>query len=160
MNMKRIGALALALSFFGLGPMPARAGGRHYHYRGYHGYHWGRGWYGGPRVSVGFYGPGPRYYAPYGYPRYYAPAYYGAPAVVYSRPVVVERETRVVSAAAPARVETDVQRELARRGYYGGVIDGDIGPQTRAAIRAYQVDKGLPVTGRIDGNLLRSLRLL
>ena len=57
-------------------------------------------------------------------------------------------------------VEVDVQRELRRKGYYGGAVDGDIGPQTRASIRAYQVDRGLPVTGRIDTPLLRSLRLL
>jgi peptidoglycan hydrolase-like protein with peptidoglycan-binding domain len=53
----------------------------------------------------------------------------------------------------------EVQRELAERGYYGGPIDGAIGPQSRAAIRAFQVDKGLPVTGRVDGRLLDSLGL-
>jgi hypothetical protein len=56
-------------------------------------------------------------------------------------------------------VTVDVQVALAKRGYYHGPIDGDIGPGSRAAIRAYQVDRGLPVTGRIDQNLLRALRL-
>ncbi len=88
-------------------------------------------------------GPAPR-------PVYVAPR----PVYVAPRPVYVERPGYGRS------VEIDVQRALARRGYYGGVIDGDIGPRSRASIRAYQVDKGLPVTGRIDGSLLRSLRLL
>lgn len=112
---------------------------RHHSYYRHHGYHHR------PSVSFGFYS-GPTY-APY-YPYYAAP-----PAVVYREPVYV-------GTPAVANVEIQVQRELAKRGYYGGVIDGAIGSQTRAAIRTYQVDKNLPVTGRIDGNLLRSLRLL
>ena len=53
----------------------------------------------------------------------------------------------------------DVQRALRRSGYYYGDIDGDIGPESRAAIYAYQRDRGLPATGRIDSSLLRSLRI-
>lgn len=80
--------------------------------------------------------------------------------VVNPAPVVVPR-TVVVDRGYPSHsVQIDVQRALAKRGYYGGVIDGDIGPRTRAAIRAYQVDRGLPVTGVIDTPLLRSLRLI
>ena len=52
-----------------------------------------------------------------------------------------------------------VQRELSRRGYDPGVIDGVIGSQSRDAIAAYQQDNGLPVTGRIDGSLLRNMAL-
>jgi hypothetical protein len=83
---------------------------------------------------------------------------YVAPRPVYvvRKPVYVERPVYV----APASVEVSVQRALAKKGYYGGPIDGDIGPGSRAAIRAYQVDRGLPVTGRIDGPLLKSLHLL
>jgi len=51
----------------------------------------------------------------------------------------------------------DVQRELRRRGYYRGAIDGDVGPGTRSAIYYYQADRGLSRTGRIDRTLLRSL---
>jgi hypothetical protein len=54
-------------------------------------------------------------------------------------------------------LDADVQVALARRGYYHGPIDGDIGPGSIAAIRAYQYDRGLPVTGMIDGPLIRSL---
>ena len=94
-------------------------------------------------------GPRPVYIAPR--PVYVAPR----PVYVAPQPVYVAPRSGYSSS-----VELDVQRALARRGYYGGVIDGDIGPRSRAAIRTYQVDKGLPVTGRIDGALLRSLRLL
>jgi hypothetical protein len=53
----------------------------------------------------------------------------------------------------------DVQRALRRSGYYYGDIDGDIGPESRSAIREYQRDRGLPATGRIDSSLLRALRI-
>jgi hypothetical protein len=50
-----------------------------------------------------------------------------------------------------------VQSELARLGYYRGPIDGELGPGSRQAIRAFQAAKGLPVTGRIDPKFLRAL---
>lgn len=56
-------------------------------------------------------------------------------------------------------VVRDVQRELARRRYYRGRIDGDFGPRTSSAIRKYQIHRRLPVTGQIDRPLLRSLRI-
>lgn len=56
-------------------------------------------------------------------------------------------------------LEFDVQIALSRRGYYHGPVDGDIGPGTRRAIRAYQYDRGLYVSGTIDGQLIRSLGL-
>jgi hypothetical protein len=36
----------------------------------------------------------------------------------------------------------ELQRRLARAGYYHGSIDGILGPQTRRAIRAYERDRG------------------
>ena len=36
----------------------------------------------------------------------------------------------------------ELQRRLARAGYYRGSIDGVLGPQTRRAIRAYERDHG------------------
>jgi hypothetical protein len=51
----------------------------------------------------------------------------------------------------------ELQISLARRGYYGGSIDGVIGRQTRMAIRHYQRDRGLTVTGRMDRRVLRAL---
>jgi hypothetical protein len=57
-------------------------------------------------------------------------------------------------------VEISVQVELQKRGYYGGPIDGDIGPQTNAAIAKYQGDNGLPRTGQINEALLKSLGII
>ena len=51
----------------------------------------------------------------------------------------------------------EVQRALHHEGYYRGEVDGDLGSGTRAAIRRYQSENHLDVTGRIDRTLLRSL---
>ena len=48
--------------------------------------------------------------------------------------------------------------ELQRRMYYVGEVDGEVDDQTRAAIRAYQRDAGLPVTGEPSAELARHLR--
>ena len=53
----------------------------------------------------------------------------------------------------------NVQATLANLGYYNGAADGVFGPMTSAAISSYQVDNGLPVTGRISPSLLESLGL-
>jgi hypothetical protein len=108
--------------------------GRSYYHRPY-GYGYGYGYpYYGPRTSIGFsYTSRPSYYSS-------TTVYRGTPAGSYSNDLAV-----------------DVQRELRRRGYYNGPIDGDIGPGSRSAIRAYQADRGLTVTGRVDSRLLRSL---
>jgi hypothetical protein len=52
-----------------------------------------------------------------------------------------------------------VQRALKARGYYGGPVDGDAGPGTRAAIRGFRVENGLGASSAIDGPLLHALRL-
>jgi N-acetylmuramoyl-L-alanine amidase len=52
-----------------------------------------------------------------------------------------------------------VQEKLRGYGYYRGPVDGVSGSGTRAAIRNYQVDRGIQVTGRIDQELLTDLGL-
>ncbi len=87
------------------------------------------------------------------------PYYYSRPSVgfsFYSRPTTIYRSVPVGRNYADG-LSVDVQRELRRRGYYRGPIDGDIGYGSRAAIRSYQHDRGLSATGRIDSTLLRSL---
>jgi hypothetical protein len=117
-------------------------------YNGYRfyggGYGWGYPWWGWwPPVSLGvaFY-PAPYY----GYPYYGAPyggnAYYGN---------LSQGNTYGTAIQA-------VQSALARRGYYHGAIDGVLGPETRSAIRAFQAQRGLAVTGQIDKNLIRALQ--
>ena len=44
-----------------------------------------------------------------------------------------------------------VQEALARLGYYGALIDGRFGPETRAAIRRFQHELGVEMTGTITG---------
>ncbi len=41
----------------------------------------------------------------------------------------------------------ELQRRLARAGYYRGSIDGVLGPQTRRAIRAYEQEHGYADAG-------------
>jgi putative peptidoglycan binding protein len=50
-----------------------------------------------------------------------------------------------------------VQSQLARLGYYNGVIDGVLGDQTEAAIARYQEDQDLSVSGIVDAATLQSL---
>ena len=52
-----------------------------------------------------------------------------------------------------------VQRSLGQLGYYHGVFDGVVGPQTRGAIAAFESRNGLAVDGSISGRLLNELGL-
>lgn len=104
----------------------------------------------------------PSYYSsyPYGYSSSYL---YTRPSVgvsVSTGPIYSSYSRSVISGGyADEDVAIDVQRALSKRGYYRGGIDGEVGPGTRAAIRQYQYDRRLEVTGRIDRSLLRSLGL-
>ncbi|HEX4631789.1 MAG TPA: peptidoglycan-binding domain-containing protein [Chthoniobacterales bacterium] len=53
----------------------------------------------------------------------------------------------------------NVQSALAREGYYDGAIDGRLGPATQKALRRYQRDHGLPVTGGISRAVIEALQL-
>lgn len=52
-----------------------------------------------------------------------------------------------------------VQRALKKRGYYSGPVDGDAGSGTRAPIHGFRRDHGMGYSSRIDGALMRALRL-
>jgi peptidoglycan hydrolase-like protein with peptidoglycan-binding domain len=69
----------------------------------------------------------------------------------------VEARTASAPALDPVLVR-GVQIELIERGYYQGELDGIAGPQTRGAVRAFQQDAGLAVTGAVDQRLLEQLR--
>jgi peptidoglycan hydrolase-like protein with peptidoglycan-binding domain len=52
-----------------------------------------------------------------------------------------------------------IQTALKDKGYDPGPVDGRMGPQTRAALRAYQKKEGLPVTGKADAKTLAGLKV-
>lgn len=67
---------------------------------------------------------------------------------------------RVSSSArkAPAPSILSIQRKLRDLGYHEvGIIDGMVGPRTRAAILAFRSDNGLPLTPDIDVALTEAL---
>jgi hypothetical protein len=129
--------------------------GGYYSPRYYGRSHYGRSYYGRSYLSSPYYYSS---YRPYYYGGY-SPYYYGSPGLsfVYTSPRYSTYRTAPSYRSTVSTLEMDVQRELKRRGYYYGRIDGDIGPASREAIRSYQADRGLSVTGRIDSRLMRSL---
>ncbi|MGF1629817.1 MAG: peptidoglycan-binding protein [Kiloniellaceae bacterium] len=72
--------------------------------------------------------------------------------------------TQLAQAASGAPDATEavyvsgVQKELLAHGYQPGPVDGIAGPQTRAAVSAYQRDAGLTVDGKADKRLLDHLK--
>ena len=52
-----------------------------------------------------------------------------------------------------------VQQRLGQLGYYHGVVDGVMGPQTRSAIAAFESRNGMAVDGTINRPLLNTLGL-
>ncbi len=57
----------------------------------------------------------------------------------------------------PDQVVVNVQVALRDQGYYAGAVDGAMGPQTRAALAAFQSDNGLAVTSAVDEPTLQTL---
>jgi len=62
--------------------------------------------------------------------------------------------------AAADIVVREVQRLLAAEGYDPGAIDGVAGPATKHAVAAFQRDRGLPATGRLDRRTVALLRAI
>lgn len=86
------------------------------------------------------------WYPAYGYDPYYSTYAYDEPIYGYND-------------LAPGQVIANVQTALQEQGYYRDAVDGLIGPNTRAALSAYQRDHGLPITAAIDGPTLQALGL-
>jgi lipoprotein-anchoring transpeptidase ErfK/SrfK len=59
----------------------------------------------------------------------------------------------------PAQTVLEAQLALERQGISAGSLDGKIGSQTRAAIRAFQRQAELPITGELDANTKSNLTL-
>ncbi|MFL6797696.1 MAG: peptidoglycan-binding protein [Xanthobacteraceae bacterium] len=58
---------------------------------------------------------------------------------------------------APGEIIHDIQRELARRGYYDGTVDGMYGAKTDAAIRAFESAAGLKPSSEPSEALLQAI---
>jgi peptidoglycan hydrolase-like protein with peptidoglycan-binding domain len=105
-----------------------------------------------------------------------APMFKGAPvpvkpAVTESIPAVTPRPRPVEATSAPApaksaapsaprapgEIITDIQRELARRGYYDGTVDGLYGPRTDGAIRDFEQAAGLKPSTEPSEALLQAM---
>jgi hypothetical protein len=123
-------------------------GGTRYYYGGgsypYYSYYtgwpysnWGYGtsWGNYPYSSYSYWG---------GYPSSYYNNYYS-----YYTPTYGHNASLVVA----------VQRRLGQLGYYHGVVDGVVGPQTSGAIAAFESRNGLVVDGRISRPLIDTLGL-
>jgi hypothetical protein len=108
-------------------------------------FYWGYPW------SYGYYGYG------YGYPYdpyYYGNGYYGDG--YYDNQYAPSGYSEYGNGESTVG---QVQSALSRKGYYHGAVDGRMGPATRSALRQYQVNHGLEVTGQIDRSVTSALRL-
>jgi hypothetical protein len=150
-------ALLLAPSLHAQGRRTFAGRGPEHIDRGY--YHGGRGHY--------YYLGGVPYFYPYyafgfGYPYYYYGLGYNTPYYGYGYPDPAY-EGRIVgqNGSEPgASLPGAVQKQLAKRGYYKGTIDGEFGPATRSALSRFQRDNNLKETGRIDEATLQALGFL
>lgn len=70
------------------------------------------------------------------------------PAIRTDNPIVKARVEMIIA----------VQRELAQRGYYDGALDGLPGPRTEQAIKEFEQNNGLRVTGEPNEQLLNHIR--
>ena len=124
-------------------------GGGSYPYNGYY-----SGW---PSSNWGYGRSGGYYPSSYygGYP-YSGYSYYGGyPYSGYNNNYSYYTPTYGYNASMVAAV----QRRLGQLGYYHGVVDGVIGPQTSGAIAAFESRNGLAVDGTISRPLLNTLGL-
>ena len=147
----------------------------------------GTRYYGGTRYGGNYYGGSTRYYYgggsyPYngyysgwpssnwGYGRsggYYPSSYYGSypySGYSYYGGYPYSGYTNNYSYYTPtygynASMVAAVQRRLGELGYYHGMVDGVIGPQTSGAIAAFESRNGLAVDGTISRPLLATLGL-
>jgi len=53
----------------------------------------------------------------------------------------------------------DVQRRLRKLGFHSGPLDGVYGPQTAAAVQAFQISKQLLVDGEVGAGTAKALKI-
>jgi peptidoglycan hydrolase-like protein with peptidoglycan-binding domain len=66
--------------------------------------------------------------------------------------------TSKFDARATSEIIADIQRELIRRGYYDGVVDGRYGPRTDAAVRDFEQASGLKASTEPSEALLAAIK--
>jgi peptidoglycan hydrolase-like protein with peptidoglycan-binding domain len=66
--------------------------------------------------------------------------------------------TAKVEARPTPEIIADIQRELIRRGYYDGVVDGRYGPRTDAAVRDFEQASGLKASTEPSEALLAAIK--
>ena len=122
---------------------------RRNHHRDHHNRSWWRSHYSRIALFAGgyYYWNSGYWYPAYGYDPYYSSYTYDEP--IYGGENNLD----------PGQVIANVQSALQEQGYYNDQVDGLIGPNTRAALRNFQADRGLPVTAAIDGPTLEALGL-
>src|SRR5262249_487032 len=64
---------------------------------------------------------------------------------------------KATAARSPGEIIGDIQRELGRRGYYDGVVDGLYGPKTDGAIRDFEQAAGLKPSTEPNETLLHPI---
>jgi peptidoglycan hydrolase-like protein with peptidoglycan-binding domain len=64
---------------------------------------------------------------------------------------------KATAARTPGEIIGDIQRELGRRGYYDGVMDGLYGPKTDGAIRDFEQAAGLKPSTEPNEALLQAI---
>lgn len=121
---------------------------RRRHHRQRHHRSWWRSRYSRIALFAGgyYYWDNNYWYPAYGYDPYYSTYTYDEPIYGYDD-------------LPPGQVIANVQTALQEQGYYQDAVDGLIGPRTRAALRDFQRDNGLPITAAIDGPTLKALGL-
>jgi len=79
------------------------------------------------------------------------------------QPPPISREHQGVQSVSHAAASSDtlraIQRELQARGYTTGPTGSGLTTVLQAAVMAYEYDQGLPLTGEIDENTMRTIIL-
>ncbi len=129
--------------------------GRYYYYGGvpyffpFYGYGYGLGYYGG------WYGDG--FGGPYGGYGYDGGAGYPGSGAYEGRVVNPDDRNNTPPQGNGGALPEAVQRQLAKKGYYKGSIDGQFGPASRDALSRFQREHHMKETGRIDEPTLDAL---
>ncbi|MBP2645783.1 MAG: ErfK/YbiS/YcfS/YnhG family protein [Firmicutes bacterium] len=80
----------------------------------------------------------------------------GTEVKIVGKKVRVERKLKLHMTGADVVV---MQLKLKELGYLTGRADGIFGISTEVAVKAYQMDRGLAVTGEVDGQMVEQLEL-